>query len=245
VTTARDGHRAVWRYLYTDFVEVEVAYKPYVDNSFASILIGENQGDLVGWSVNSSGDVNTDGFDDAIVGAPGSDDNTGKAYLIFGHRGLHPKIPVQDANVSIQDGESGDRFGYSVGSVDMVSDGYSDIIVGAPFNDSLDGSRTDAGAVYVYYGSASLNGMIQGANFTRSGENAYDHLGWSVANAANVNIDNHFEIIVGAPHYDNGSIQDVGKAYVFNTIPEFDYILLPIILMSMLMLVIRKRKIRG
>ena len=48
---------------------------------------GGAAGDGTGWSVSSAGDVNGDGFDDVIIGAPFGDDggnNEGGAYLIFG-----------------------------------------------------------------------------------------------------------------------------------------------------------------
>ena len=38
------------------------------------IIQGDAAGDQAGWSVSSAGDVNGDGFDDLIVGAPYGDD---------------------------------------------------------------------------------------------------------------------------------------------------------------------------
>src|SRR5689334_22790588 len=44
-----------------------------LDGSNGFRLNGLAAGDRLGWSVSNAGDVNGDGFDDVIVGAPGSD----------------------------------------------------------------------------------------------------------------------------------------------------------------------------
>ena len=56
------------------------------------IIQGDKAGDKAGLSVSSAGDINADGFDDMMVGAPLGDDggsNAGEAYVIFG-RGTGP-----------------------------------------------------------------------------------------------------------------------------------------------------------
>ena len=62
------------------------------------IIQGDAAGDQAGWSVSSAGDVNGDGFDDLIVGAPFGDDggtDAGEAYVVFGKaRGSAPSCPV-------------------------------------------------------------------------------------------------------------------------------------------------------
>ena len=66
------------------------------------------------------------------------------------------------------------------------------------------------------------------------GLNANDHLGWSVSNAF-VIVNNFEVVVVGAPYFDNGSIIDVGKAYVVTTyIPEYPSFVIPILFYAIL-----------
>jgi hypothetical protein len=241
VVTAKDGAKALWRYLYTDFVNVELNHDPYIDNSFKSTITGENSNDNLGWSVNCSGDVNGDSFSDVVIGSPGFDNNRGRAYVIFGNNSMAENLSALDANVSLNGGSEGDMFGYSVGSAYIGPDNYCDILVGAPFNDTWNGSLTDAGAVYVFMGSNSMPYQLHAASHTRSGEEEYDNFGWSVSNAFNVNNGNFNNIVVGAPHYDNGSVSNTGKAYILTFVPEFPGSLLPLLLIFSFVIIIKSK----
>ncbi|UCH88819.1 MAG: S8 family serine peptidase, partial [Thermoplasmata archaeon] len=231
VVTAKDGAKALWRYLYTDYAKVDVVYNSYIQPSFKTVIDGEITGDKFGWAVNSSGDVNGDGWGDAVAGAPEYENSQGRAYVFFGEKTMEGNLSAALANVTIMIGSPGDKFGYSVGSADYEADGYSDILVGAPYNDTWNGSKQDAGAFYVFEGYASISGLIVAPSSTKSGENAFDNMGWSVSNAMDMNDDNYNDLIVGAPYYDNGTTINAGKAYVFTTvIPEFSNLAIPVVL---------------
>jgi len=99
-------------------------------------ITGSSPGERVGGSVGIYGDVDGDSKGDFIVGAPGTNDSTGAAYVYSGATGLliYQKIG----------GAIGDRVGGSVGiSADMDGDGNGDFIIGAP------GVNDSAGAVFV------------------------------------------------------------------------------------------------
>ena len=98
-------------------------------------------GERSGFSVASAGDVNGDGFDDVIVGAPAASSlngsSSGASYVVFGKAtGFASNI-----NLSSLDGSNGfklsgtaysDGSGVSVASAgDVNGDGFGDLIVGA------------------------------------------------------------------------------------------------------------------
>ena len=178
--------------------------------------------DLAGWSVAGAGDVNGDGFDDLIVGAPGGDSggtNSGQAYVLFGKASGFTTIDLGNlagAGFLILGDFASDSAGFSVaGAGDVNGDGIADIIVGAHSNND---AADDAGEAYVIFGKASGLGTIDLSNlgaggFTIQGDAVGDHAGWSVAGAGDINADGFDDIIVGAPFGDDGGTH-AGEAYV-------------------------------
>jgi hypothetical protein len=156
----------------------------------------------LGHSVSGAGDVDNDGFDDLIVGAPGSvleDSTTGWAHVYSGLSG--------DLLFTFDGEWIGDWFGGSVsGAGDVNNDGYDDLIVGARYNDA---GGADAGRAYVY------SGQTGGPLWTFTGEATGDGFGWSVSGAGDVNNDGYDDLIVGARHNDAGGT-DAGRAYVYS-----------------------------
>ncbi len=126
-----------------------------IDGQLLHIFTGYARGDLLGWSVSGAGDMNKDGFDDIIVGAPGQDafgHRTGQAYVYSGQSG--------DLLYTYTGEEAEDAFGVSVSNGgDMNDDGINDLIVGAHTR-SRGGSQP--GWVYVFYGREWLCGDANG-----------------------------------------------------------------------------------
>jgi Ca2+-binding RTX toxin-like protein len=122
--------------------------------------------DYSGFSVASAGDVNGDGFDDILIGAPGCGCGTGSGYVIFGQRG--PFAPsfslsgLDGENGFILDGiEVGNRTGNSVASAgDVNGDGFADVIIGAPGASGGSGGYA-AGETYVIFGRAPTTGVTR------------------------------------------------------------------------------------
>ncbi|SFE65077.1 integrin alpha [Nitrosomonas sp. Nm166] len=183
-------------------------------------------GDYFGASVSNAGDVNGDGFDDVIIGAPNADPNgfdSGSSYVVFG------RASDFDAalNLSSLDGSNGfrldgaatfDNAGYSVSTAgDVNGDGFDDLIVAAP-------SPAYSGFSYVVFGkasgfSAALNlSSLDGSNgFRLDGRVLDDDSSQLVSNAGDVNGDGFDDVIVAQ----QGSLNAVSSV-IFGKASGFD-----------------------
>ena len=116
---------------------------------------GAAANDAAGSSVSSAGDVNGDGFDDVIIGAPGNGDGPGKAYVVFGKAEGLANINLATLSEAegflIQGEANGGKAGSSVSSAgDVNGDGIDDLIVGASV---AEGGEAGSGEAYVIFGS--------------------------------------------------------------------------------------------
>ncbi|MBI4323692.1 MAG: FG-GAP repeat protein [Chloroflexi bacterium] len=103
--------------------------------------------------------------------------------------------------------QSGAQFGFSVAATDLYGSG---VLVGAPYFDT--GNYTDAGKVFMFAGSTALPDT---PTWTKEGDQTYGRLGWSVADAGNVDNSHYTDIIIGAPYYDSGGYTDAGKVWIY------------------------------
>jgi len=151
-------------------------------------------GEQLGIGVESAGDVDGDGTQDVIAGAPYS----GRAYVYSGKNG-HLLLTLKAENDS-------DSFGVHVSTAgDVDHDGHADFIVGAPANGA---AGANAGRAYVYSGK---DGHVL---LTLTGEHAGDAFGTSVAGYAD---SARSFIVIGAPSAGSGK---VGRTYVYEGLSQ-------------------------
>jgi hypothetical protein len=180
----------------------------------------------MGYSVGTAGDVDGDGFDDIIVGAPWYDNGSTDEGAVFVWHGSANGLcagstpctdDLGDAEWQFESNLASTHVGFSVGTAgDVNGDGYSDIIVGTPYSDEGYGDR---GKVYVWLGSTTgLGANNRDPNWSSTGEGYGNWYGWSVGTAGDVDGDGYSDIIVGARYYNNGQGYE-GAVYVYYGAP--------------------------
>jgi hypothetical protein len=112
-------------------------------------LTGENYGDRFGYSVDFAGDVDGDGRNDVIVGAPYYDNasytNSGNTYVFKGGSSMNFV-----AHYDFMGSQANEHMGWSVSfALDINDSSDNAVVAGAPHRD--DGSNTDCGKGYVLY----------------------------------------------------------------------------------------------
>lgn len=184
---------------------------------------------LTGFSASSAGDVNGDGIEDFLIGAPYADahgTDSGVAYVVFGDAlSADSYFSLEDLEADVVYGgfaihgvTPGELAGRSVSAAgDVNGDGLDDVIIGAS-SDSL-----ARGAAYVVFGKTNTD-MIHldeiaagdGGYVIQSADSAgvsTDQFGFSVAGIGDFNGDGLDDVLIGAPLATGDDI-GTGAAYI-------------------------------
>lgn len=169
-------------------------------------LPGSASGLHLGTAVAVAGDVNGDGYEDTLVGAPlfsSGQANEGWVGLYLGSAsGLGASATWQ------REGNAANlRLGTHVATAgDVNGDGYSDFLVGAP------GDAATGAHAYLFYGSATG----PGANPVWQADGPLNsEWGACVGTAGDVNGDGYSDVFAGAPTFDSGQT-DEGGVFVWH-----------------------------
>lgn len=178
-------------------------------------IFGENAGDHFGQAVAAAGDIDKDGFDDILIGAPEflqGGFTAGRVYLVYGGIGHTGAIDVVSLDKTVLTDDSQNSFaGFALsGQGDINHDNFSDFIIGAPDADSA------AGRSYLFYGDGTRppDGPMSGlADAFFYGEAADEHSGHSVAIIGDTNGDDFDDIVIGSPDALNDGFTS-GRVYL-------------------------------
>ena len=151
-----------------------------------------------GMGTGTAGDVNGDGYTDVVVSSPFVAGSPGRAYV---YHGSALGLSTSPSWTASPPGHS--LFGYSASAAgDVNGDGYGDLIVGS------------LGYAVVYLGSSVGLGTAFAWRVSETFPDEPSNFGVSVAGAGDVNGDGFADVIVGAPLYDGGLL-DEGRASLF------------------------------
>jgi hypothetical protein len=177
-----------------DVSNIATGSAEFIVESVSGAVAGEH----AGWAIANAGDVDQDGYDDIVIGAPFNDENgaaAGKVYVLSARTG--------DLLFDVV-GTPGSRHGWSVaGAGDVNLDGHADVIVGAPFHNNK------RGRAYVYSGADGQE------LFRKLGAGDGDQLGYAVAGGVDVNEDGHDDVIFAAPWNDDAA-PNAGQVQIYS-----------------------------
>ncbi|MFC1573375.1 hypothetical protein ACFL6M_07235, partial [Candidatus Eisenbacteria bacterium] len=167
------------------------------------ILTRFGTGNKFGAAVAAAGDVNGDGYDDVVVGAP-EYNNRGSAFVYFGG-----SSPDEYPDLIFSGVEDFERFGLAVASAgDVNGDNCDDVLVGAAYSDA---GGSNVGLAYVFHGGPSAD---SDPDWVLSGEADGDFFGWAVVGLGDVNLDGFSDVAVGA-RSSSANGNNAGRCFVY------------------------------
>ncbi|MFZ5480732.1 MAG: MopE-related protein [Myxococcota bacterium] len=159
---------------------------------------GSTDWTLAGVAVAGAGDVDGDGYDDVVSGAPSL--YVGGLPVGGGHLWRGPvtgDATDASADATLLGEAENDYAGWEVaGGGDVDADGFADVLIGATGDDDAGYS---AGAAYLLYGPFSGSIDLSAADLKLLGEAERQYAGIGLDNAGDTDGDGFDDVLVGAP----------------------------------------------
>ncbi len=186
-------------------------------------------GEELGRSATFAGDVDGDGIDDLLVGAPNGAGRLGEVFLVYGGAGFPETLDPDElidrrmATRFVGPGIVSDTGKTIAAAGDQNGDGHADFLIGAP------GASAQSGIVYLVYGRSDLPDEVELANlfdlelgvaFEGRGQttfpfnpNRWSRAGDSLAVFDSTG-DGRLDLLIGAQRFMDRGVSDAGRAYI-------------------------------
>ncbi len=167
------------------------------------------------------GTVNSDLFDDVVIGAPFASTNdleqNGLVYIINGSNNLPSIIDLASTTGidKINGSASNDFLGSDITVANLNSDNLDEVIISAPNADS--DNTQNCGKVYILWSNESYSQNLDLASANNVtyfvGNHINENLGYKIA-CGNINNDSFCDLFIGAPGFDDDSLLNNGRLFL-------------------------------
>ncbi len=178
-------------------------------------VISGTGGEQLGRGLAGVGDTNGDGYADLAIGAP-EHGGRGKVHV---HHGTVAGLSATPAASREWPGPGSQQYGFTVAAGgDLDSDGFGDIVVGAPL------AFGNQGAIYVTHGQPGMGFVASAGDDQYLGGTMGIQLGHDLGCAGDVNGDGFTDIVASAaPFYSNPELNE-GVVRLFFGKPQMPFL---------------------
>ena len=183
-------------------------------NSLVTTITGESSSDWAGYSIAGGQDIDGDGYDDYVIGAPRDDDggsDAGATYVVFAP--VSAVFSLINADEKLIGESPDDLFGSMARSPgDLNGDGYADVVASGSATDL---SAYNAGTIYLFTSRSSridasaAEARIDGPSSSARLGSAGADFSWGGGNG-----DGNLDILVGCSQCYASQTGGMGMAYL-------------------------------